>query len=249
MTKDKILIEIAAFTPEAALLAYQAGADRVELCSGYSEGGLSPAASAIQVIRDKIQIPLHVMIRPRVGDFVYTLLEKEIILAEVAFCRKTGADGVVVGALTADGTIDKPFLQEIMAAAGPLPVTFHRAFDLCINMEASLENLIDCGVARVLTSGGRQTAIEGMQAIHALVNSADNLIVILPGGGLSPGNIRAFVHQTGVTEVHLSAKRITYKEKDYNPDVILTTEGEVSDHCWYECDGEIIRAMQQSLAQ
>jgi copper homeostasis protein len=128
---NRLLIEVAAFTPNAALAAYNAGADRIELCSGYAEGGLSPSAATILWVREKVAVPLHVMIRPRIGDFVYNEAEKEIMLRDIQFCKDQKVDGIVAGALTEEGEIDEDFTREMVKAANPMSFTFHRAFDLC----------------------------------------------------------------------------------------------------------------------
>jgi copper homeostasis protein len=232
---DHIIVEIAAFTPSAAIAAQRAGAHRVELCSGYSEGGLSASVGTVNYVRKNISIPLHVMVRPRIGDFIYNEIEKECILAEIAFYKGIGVDGIVFGALKPDGNIDIDFLREIVDAAKPMSVTFHRAFDLCNNQSMALNDLIYCGVSRVLTSGGKQSVLEGIEQIALLVEQADNRIVILPGGEINAENVLAIVKKTGVIEVHLSGKMPVKSSLVPRSDINLTSFEGISDYEWYEC--------------
>jgi copper homeostasis protein len=248
MTKtNETLTEVAVFTPKSALIAASNGAHRIELCSGYSEGGLSPSAATILYVREKVKIPIYVMIRPRVGDFVYDEPEKEIILRDVEFCRQAGADGVVFGALTPDGEVDKDFTRKVVGSAAPLSVTFHRAFDLCNDLEKALEDLIECGIHRVLTSGGKQTAVEAIPEIARLVKLSRGRIIILPGGGIGPGNIREFISKTGVQEIHFSAKKLVKGNARVHENLSLTDDGKVNDYYRYECDPEIISMIREVI--
>jgi len=242
-----IIAEIAVYTAESAIRASKAGARRIELCSGFSEGGLSPSHGTIQTVRKNITCRLHVMIRPRVGDFIYSDVEKEIILSDIKFCKDTGAEGIVFGALLNEGRIDKEFTKVVVKAAHPLSVTFHRAFDLCKDMNEALADLIDRGVSRVLTSGGEKNAIAGAIQIGALVEQSGDAIIILPGGGLNPDNIVNFVKQTGVKEIHLSAKKLKHSQTWVKPDISLISDGIVSDYCWLEADEEIVKQVMQLL--
>lgn len=247
MMEDNIIIEIAAFTPTAAIIAARAGADRIELCAGYAEGGLSPSFGTISLVRKKTSIPLHVMVRPRPGDFIYTEIEKDVILQDIEFCRQAGVNGIVFGALTPEGKPDVPFIKQVMEQSHGLAVTFHRAFDLCIDPKEALNHLIDCGVHRVLTSGAENNAVLGKNMINWLVKQAKGQIIILAGGGLTPDNIFDFVTDTRVREVHFSGKKMTQSPLKYNPNVNLTCEGEVNDTQWYEVDPEKIIKMKKVL--
>lgn len=246
--QKKILLEIACFTPESAISAYNGGADRVELCSGYSEGGLSPSAAVINTLKKMIPIDINVMVRPRVGDFVYSDLEKEIILRDIEYCKSTGVNGIVTGALTNDGKIDEEFLKTLIDWAKPMSVTFHRAFDLCNDLQGALKTLIKHKVDRVLTSGGKQNAIEGSSVIAKLVALAKQKIIILPGGGLNRGNIEFFIKDTRVTEVHCSAKRLKQSAFKGNKDVELSSTSGVSDNLWYESETSEISSMREKLS-
>ena len=247
MTTQGITIEVAAFTPCAAITAAKAGADRIELCSGYSEGGLSPSAGTIQKVRENISIPLHVMIRPRIGDFVYSSLEKEAIINDMAFCKNLGIDGIVLGALTESGKVDADFVKKVIELAHPMSVTFHRAFDITKDLFEALNELISCGVDRILTSGGKSSAIEGIETISELVKLANDKLIILPGGGINPQNIQDIVSKTGVKEIHFSAKKLVQSPMSSQTKLSLTSSGEVSDSEWYECEAELVRELSKKL--
>lgn len=246
---ENILIEVAAFTPNAALSAYKAGANRIELCSGYTEGGLSPSAATIMWVREKVPLPLHVMIRPRIGDFVYNEAEKEIMLRDIQFCKAHGIDGIVAGALTEEGEIDAGFTMEMVKAANPMSVTFHRAFDLCIDLTAALERLIKCGVHIVLTSGGEVNCIGGLQTIAQLLKQAEGRIVILPGGGINPENVSEIIRLKGINEIHLSGKILVRSKLKKHGKVSFTSTGEVDDYHWFECDPKVISAMAKLVSK
>lgn len=248
MTDSKrLIIEVAAFTPNAAEAAFHAGADRVELCSGFAEGGLSPSAATIIWVRERISIPLHVMLRPRIGDFVYNVAEKEIILRDIQFCKDHKVDGIVAGALDSNGEIDEDFTTEMVKVAHPLSFTFHRAFDLCANLADSLETLIRCGVHRVLTSGGEAYCMVGLKTIAGLLDQAADRIIILPGGGIIPGNVRELLKINGISEIHLSGKKLVQSEMRPKSKVSFTSKCEVNDYHWYEFDPEVIGKIRENL--
>ncbi len=247
MEKGKIILEVATFTPGSALVAAKAGADRIELCSGFSEGGLSPSTGTIQHVREKLEIPVHVMVRPRVGDFIYDAAEKEIILKDITFCKKLGIDGIVTGALNPSGKVDRNFMQKVMDTAGDMSVTFHRAFDLTRDLQESLETLIECGVSRVLTSGGKASVPDGMETIISLVSQASDRVVILPGGGITTGNVKNIIQRTGVREIHFSGKELVTSYMEPKEGISLTSHGQVSDYEWYESDSEKIEALKAKL--
>ncbi len=201
-----ILIEAAVESLEAALAAAEGGAHRIELCADLAHGGTTPD---VQLVRDSISqltIPIFVLVRPRAGDFVYTDAEHQAMLDQIERARTAGADGIVTGALTAQEQIAETSARELIAAARPLPVTFHRAFDACVDLPAALEQLIQLGVERVLTSGGAPTAPEGAARISGLVIQAERRIEILPGGGIDASNVARLVEGTGVHEVHFSVR-------------------------------------------
>lgn len=163
------LLEICCYSMECALTAQQNGADRVELCAAPKEGGLTPSLGVLKSVRQRVTIPVHPIIRPRGGDFCYSDGEFAAILEDVRTVRELGFPGLVTGVLDVDGNVDMPRMEKIMAAAGPLAVTFHRAFDMCANPLYTLNNLAELGIARVLTSGQKSDALQGLSKIMELI--------------------------------------------------------------------------------
>jgi len=201
------LLEVAANSAASAFAAQAGGAGRVELCASLDEGGVTPSHGTIVRARDGLTIPLYVLIRPRAGDFVYEAAELAAALDDIAHCRSLGCDGVVVGALTADGELDRDACARFVQAATGMGVTFHRAFDLVADPAATLEALIDLGFERVLTSGGMPNAVAGAALLTRLVVQASGRITVMPGAGITPGNAAALRDVTGARELHASAKR------------------------------------------
>ena len=208
----KYLIEIATTDFASTEAAVKGGADRIELCSALSEGGLTPSFGLVRLCREKFRLPVFPIIRPRSGDFLYSDDEYNIIKNEVTLCKQLGCDGVVVGFLKKDGTIDKKRTAVIVERAYPMEVTFHRAFDRCLDPFKALEKIIDTGCQRILTSGQKPTAIEGVELIRELVKEADNRITIMPGSGVKKENIKSLVEHTGAMEFH-AALRNTVKSR------------------------------------
>lgn len=199
------LIEICVEGIDGLLAAQAAGADRVELCASLVEGGITPSLGTVRAALERATIPFHVIVRPRGGDFLYSEAEYQSMVADVGALRDLGVTGVVVGSLTADGTIDEVRMSELVRAAGPLNVTCHRAFDMTRNPAEALEALIRCKVGRVLTSGQRDTALEGADLLALLVRQAGERIIILGCGGLAPDNIGEVRRRTGLSEMHFAA--------------------------------------------
>ena len=211
-----LLIEVCVDSVESAAAAELGGAARVELCDDLIEGGTTPSFGMIEVVRERVAIGLHVLIRPRGGDFCYSDAEFEVMVRDIAAARRLGVDGVVLGLLHPDGSVDEPRTHLLVEAARPLGVTFHRAFDVTRDTVESLEALIRIGVERVLTSGSAKRALEGIPAIAALVRQSAGRIVVLAGGGIDEGNAGRIVIETGVGEIHLTASvpregRIRYR--------------------------------------
>ncbi len=200
-------VEICVDSAAGAWAAERGGADRVELCDNLLEGGTTPSAGCIRVARGNLKIGLQVIIRPRGGDFLYDETEMEVMRQDVLMAKELGADGVVIGCLTPQGDIDRARTRELIELARPMNVTFHRAFDMCRDARQGLEELIALGVNRVLTSGQESSCLEGIELIAALQTQAAGRIIVMPGGGITPRNIQRIVAGTGVSEVHLSARR------------------------------------------
>lgn len=202
--KNKILVEVCVDSVESALAAQEGGADRVELCDNLLEGGTTPSFASIEIARKRLKIGLHIIIRPRGGDFLYSNLEFEIMKRDVEICKEIGVDGVVFGVLDENGEIDLERNRELVELAKPMSITFHRAFDVTFDYVKSLETLIELGIDRVLTSGQEGTAFEGLENIAEMVDLAKDKIIILGCGGLTERNVRKFVERTNVREVHLT---------------------------------------------
>ncbi|WP_419701786.1 copper homeostasis protein CutC [Mucilaginibacter sp. NFX135] len=216
-------LEVCANSVTSALAAQEGGAVRVELCENLKEGGTTPSHGQILMARSLLHIKLYVLIRPRGGDFLYSDLEYKIMMADIRYCIDAGCDGVVIGMLNPDGSIDTERCLEMarLARQWGLGVTFHRAFDMCADQDKALEEIIEMGCERILTSGGKSTAMEGATVINHLVQKAAGRISIMPGSGVSEANVADLVHFTGVTEVHSSARINVQSKMQYKNDHIL----------------------------
>lgn len=200
--------EICANSAESCVAAQAGGAHRVELCASMPEGGTTPSFGEIRLARKLIDIRLHVIIRPRGGDFLYTPLELDVMEEDIHMARQAGADGVVFGCLTPEGDLDMPAMRRLMKISEGMSVTFHRAFDYVRSPEQVLEHLIDLGVNRILTSGQQPTAMQGASLLAELVRQAAGRIVIMPGCGVNEWNIAELAACTGASEFHFSAREL-----------------------------------------
>ena len=225
-------IEICVGSAVAAYEAQCCGADRVELCAALSEGGLTPSWGEIAMARRLLTTTkLHVIVRPRKGDFLYSDIERDTILADIRQARQLEVDGVVIGALTADGNIDIDFTRQMIVAAAGMSITFHRAFDMCRSQTDALEQLIDLGCHRVLTSGGYATAEKGAEQLQKLVHQAANRIIIMPGCGINVANIEHIARTTVAHEFHFSASRTAPGKMQYrNPIVSMGGNGSADEY-------------------
>lgn len=208
-------LEIIGFNIESCIAAQIAGAHRIELCDNPSEGGTTPSYGFIKEAREKLSIELYVMIRPRGGDFLYSDEEFAIMKADIDICKQLGCDGVVLGLLKKDGNIDKIRCKELVVQAYPLGVTFHRAFDRTIDPFSALEDIIEIGCERILTSGQQPKAVDGITIIKDLIAKADGRIIIMPGSGVNAGNIISLAEKTSATEFHSSASIYEESKMEY----------------------------------
>ncbi|WP_026462522.1 copper homeostasis protein CutC [Adhaeribacter aquaticus] len=199
-------LEICVSSMPSALKAQKGGADRIELCDNMAEGGTTPSFGLIKVCKEKLTIPVFPIIRPRGGNFVYTAEEFEVMQTDILACKSLGCEGVVLGLLNLNKTIDTERCAALIALARPMQVTFHRAFDACHNLEKALEAIISLGCERVLTSGGEAYAAQGLSKIEALVKRAKDRLVVMPGSGINVNNLADIVLQSGATEFHSTAK-------------------------------------------
>lgn len=203
---SQAILEVAANSLASALAAEAGGADRVELCCALEVGGLTPSYATIALACARLRIPVHVLIRPRAGDFVYDEPVFEVMRHDIDACRNLGCAGVVIGALDAGGDVDTQRCRALMEAARGLSVTFHRAFDFARDPHAALEAVIALGCDRLLTSGQAPDALAGAPLLGRLIEQAGGRITVMPGGGIDAGNIAAIARATGAREFHASAK-------------------------------------------
>lgn len=216
-------LEICVYSLESIENAQKAGANRVELCAGYSEGGITPSAAIIKLAKAITEIELFVMIRPRGGDFLYSEEEFEQMKLDIAFAKECNVDGVVLGILNADGSIDVTRTKELVELAAPMKVTFHRAFDMCANASQALEDVIATGAFRILTSGQQPTAIQGKELLRKMVIQAAGRIEIMAGAGVNRNNAIELL-ETGVDAIHMSASSIRESKMFYrNPNVSMSS--------------------------
>ncbi|KAA0069050.1 copper homeostasis protein CutC [Rhodanobacter sp. T12-5] len=238
-----MILEIAANSVASALAAQEGGAGRVELCTALELGGLTPSHAQIALARERLRIPLYVLIRPRAGDFLYGELECETMLRDIETCASLGCDGVVLGVLDAEGRVDTARCRPLIAAAGKLGVTFHRAFDLSRDPAQALEDIVTLGCERILTSGMQGSAADGSTLIRELVEQAGDRIVVMPGAGITAQNIAALATATGAHEFHASAKHQLPSGMHYRRPLLSDMEG--GELC---SDVEQVRALVTALA-
>ena len=221
MTRN-LTFEVCVDSAEAAIAAQEGGAGRVELCSDLLEGGLTPTHGTLKVARERLRIKIMSMVRPRGGDFCYSDVEFAVMREDLLAAKALGADGIVLGLLRPDGTVDRDRTRELVALARPLPVTFHRAFDMTRDPFEALDTLIDLGVERVLTSGQEPSVVEGLALITELVRRAAGRIIVVPGGGITARNVDRVVRESGVSEVHFASLEPREGRMQYrNPRVFM----------------------------
>ncbi|WP_343701611.1 copper homeostasis protein CutC [Chitinophaga sp.] len=219
---EKITLEICAASLASCIAAEEGGADRIELCDNLLEGGTTPSYATIALAREKVKIALYPIIRPRGGDFLYDDMEFAIMQKDIALCKDLGCDGVVIGLLTADGKVDKVRTRVLVELAWPMGVTFHRAFDMTDDAFQALEDIIETGCERILTSGQRNTAPEGAELIQQLVEKAAGRIAIMAGSGVRAGNVAALAAATKAQEYHTTAKDYIDSRMQFrNPNVSM----------------------------
>jgi copper homeostasis protein len=202
---ERRVFEVCVDSVSSARAAEAGGADRIELCAALGEGGLTPTEGLMEVVRAQVRLPLAVMLRPRAGDFCYDDDEFEVLRRDLARLKRLGADLVVFGLLNPDGSVARERTAQLIAEARPLPVTFHRAFDVARDPREALETLIELGVERVLTSGQEKSVLEGLEIITDLIRQAGDRLIVVPGGGISERNLPRILRECGAREFHVSA--------------------------------------------
>jgi copper homeostasis protein len=240
-----ISLEVCANSINSALAAQQGGAVRVELCDNLKEGGTTPSAGQITLARKLLHIKLYILIRPRSGDFLYNDIEFQTMQADIRYCIEAGCDGIVIGILNADGTIDKERNLDLvrMAKQFGLGVTFHRAFDDCADQYQALEDIIELGCERILTSGGKSTAMEGATVLAHLVEKAAGRISIMAGAGVNEHNVADLVHYTGVQEVHSSARSMVASQMKFHNDHIVMGSSLDDEYSFDQTDPERVKQL------
>lgn len=243
-------LEVCVDSVESAIIAQSAGADRVELCDNLIEGGTTPGYGSISSARHNLDIDLHVLIRPRGGDFLYSGLELDIMRRDIEVCGECGVNGIVTGVLLSGGTVDIERTSRLIELAYPMPVTFHRAFDLCADPLQSLEDIITTGAKRLLTSGHANRAKDGIKLISQLVSQAGDRLIIMPGGGIDDTNIMSIVFKTNVREVHLTGRKSINSEMRFRRDGIrMGSTPELTEFTRKVADMEKIREIINILKQ
>lgn len=244
------MLEICIDGVASAKAARTGGADRVELCANLPEGGTTPSAGMIRAVRNAFSGGLMVIIRPRGYDFLYSEDEMEVMLHDIRTARDLGADGVVIGCLTPDGRVDRERCARLAEAAGPLDLTFHRAFDMARDLPEALEDIAGLGIRRILSSGGKADVPAGAEVLADLVKRAAGRVSLMPGGGVTEDNLADIVRATGVREIHLSARRPVRGGMIFlNRDCFMGTFSKADEYSWREAGAEKIRLAKQRLAE
>lgn len=243
-----ILFEACVDSVESALAAQEGGADRVELCADLLEGGVTPSAGIIYQTRQRLHIPIHVIVRPRGGDFCYSDMEFATMKLDIEIVKQLGADGVVFGILNPDGTVDRERTAVLVALARPMRVTFHRAFDMARDPFEALETLIELGVERILTSGQAASALKGAVMIRELVQRAGERIIIMAGAGVNEKTVGKVLRRTGVKELHGSLRSSRESPMQFrNPNCTMNGSTIPPDYVLSATDVERVRALVQAI--
>lgn len=241
-----INIEICLTGIESALAAQAGGADRIELCDNLAQGGTTPSLGLMTEVRQRLNIAVHVIIRPRGGDFCYSEAEFAVMRHDVLAAKEIGVDGLVLGILRPDGTIDKPRCRELIEQARPLSITFHRAFDMTPDPFAALGDLLELGVDRLLTSGQARTAVQGKNLIRDLQQRAGERLTIMAGGGVSAQNAPELLAATGIRELHagsscteLVPSQMTFQ----NPNLVMGNDADASEYVMPQVTARRVREL------
>ncbi|MDR0807511.1 MAG: copper homeostasis protein CutC [Enterobacteriaceae bacterium] len=240
-------LEVCCYSADCAMNAELAGADRIELCASRQDGGITPSFGTLDWVAQHVSIPVHPIVRPRGGDFYYSASEFDVMQRDIAQIRRLGFAGIVVGILTVDGHIDIPRMQQLVDHADGLSITFHRAFDMCVNPILALEQLTAIGVDRILTSGQQQTAEAGLPLIRNLIQRSRKPI-IMAGGGVRLTNLQKFI-DAGVQELHSTAGQMMPSSMRYRrAGVNMSTDSEADEFAHYKVDSDMVAAMKAAIA-
>lgn len=242
-----VILEICAASYNSALAAAAGGADRIEICSGLSEGGLTPSYGLLKSVLKIPNLKKHVLIRPRGGDFLYTAEEVQIMAEDIRIAKQLGADGVVIGALTQNGDVDKEVVGLLMDNAKGMNVTFHRAFDLCRCPLKAIEDIISLGCNSILTSGQASTAEKGIELLKEMVDVADHRISIMAGSGVNTNNISKIIKETGVSEIHASAKGVVHSKMKYKHPGVTMGNADADEYTCIETIQETVELLKSQV--
>ena len=244
----KFKLEICVDNVESAMVAQNAGADRVELCNNLQEGGTTPGLGMISSARNNLCIGVNVIIRPRGGDFLYSEIEYDIMRRDINVCGECGVDGVVLGILLPGGEIDTERTAKLVELARPMSVTFHRAFDMCNDPFKGLEEIIATGTDRLLTSGQKNKAEDGIGLISDLIVKSDGRIIIMPGSGINSKNILTIARGTGAKEFHLTGRKVTESEMIFRrPGISMGGSSDIPEFSRKVADPDVIRSIINNL--
>lgn len=246
-TKNYVL-EVCAASIESAWAAHRGGATRIELCAALSEGGVTPSYGLMKLARQIPDLTVNVLIRPRGGDFLYTPDEVRMMADDIRMARDLGINGVVIGALTSDGHIDMPTMQILIEAAGPLSITFHRAFDVCNHPSEALEDIISLGCHRLLTSGQASSALAGANLLCDLVQQAGERLIIMPGGGIHSSNIQSLAKLTSASEFHASASTLIQSRMQFRRTGVSMGQPDADEYARKETDEGKVADILHALA-
>lgn len=239
-------LEVVVYNIESALKAQEGGADRIELCDNPAEGGTTPSSGTIEIVRGNVSLDVFVMIRPRGGDFCYTSWEYHSMKRDIWHCQKLSVDGIVFGILTPDGRIDKKRCKELIDKARPLKVTCHRAFDMTRDPFEALEDCIEAGFDRILTSGQQMQASKGAELIGELIRKANGRIAIMPGSGVNENTVERIIQVTNAKEIHFSATSERPSQMQFkNPDLTGMGSDEGSEYKVRTVDPERVKKMRE----
>ena len=241
------ILEVCVDSVESALAAERGGADRLELCQNLVIGGTTPSCKLFETIRKYSKIPIHVLLRPRFGDFCYTQFEFEMLCAEAAMYRELGAEGVVIGMLLPDGTLDIQRMEKLMETTEGMSVTLHRAFDVCRDPQTALEQAVKLGIRTILTSGQQNSALKGAVLLKELKEQAAGRIQIQAGGGICAEAIRELYPLSGVTAYHMSGKTELDSRMEYRKDDVNMGLPSLSEYTIYQTSEESVQAAKAEL--
>jgi copper homeostasis protein len=245
---SSILVEACVDSVDSALAAERAGAARVELCDNLFDGGTTPSVGMIEACVERLRLPTFVLVRPRGGEFVVSSSELDVMRRDVRAARRAGAAGVVIGALRADGRVDRETVAALVGDADGMRVTFHRAFDAAPDLEEALDGLRELGIHRVLTSGAETTALVGAARIASLVARAGEELTVMAGGGVRAAHVRELVERTGVREVHMRGARLAERRTHFaNPRLRLRKAMPDDEMAFEETDERAVRAVVEAL--